>query len=180
VDDKIRENSHLYKSDSNCHAAFTAVCNDNGYVRMLERYDRNAGPSAKVVLLTNGSTTTDMAKLSCVPTFWTLDGLPTDPRYSFPTVALEGVFENQYTLEFGQGFPSKMGPVLPLSAVPGHQDASKYDLDFTIPHVKQRIKGVLEDMRKQKQQVNTRTTIFAVRTPKNTHPSFTFYDVCLG
>lgn len=69
MDDKIRENCHLYMSDSNCHAIFLAVCNDNGYVRMLERYDGNAGPSAKVVLLTNGSTTTDMAKLSYVSIF---------------------------------------------------------------------------------------------------------------
>ena len=64
VDDKIRENCHLYIADSSCHAVFLAVCNDNGYVRMLERYDGNPGASAKIVLLTNGSITQEMAKLS--------------------------------------------------------------------------------------------------------------------
>jgi hypothetical protein len=63
-------------------------------------------------------------------------------------------------LKIGQGSSRKMGPVLPLSAVPSYQDASKYDLDYTVRHIKQRIEGVLEDMRKQKQQANARTTIF--------------------
>lgn len=64
MDDKIRENCHLYMADSNCHTVFLAVCNDNGYVRMLERYEGNAIPGRKIVLLTNGSITPDMEKLS--------------------------------------------------------------------------------------------------------------------
>lgn len=63
VDDKIRENTHLYLADSNCHGVFLAICNDNGYVRMLERYNDNPIPSAKIVLLTNGNITAEMAKL---------------------------------------------------------------------------------------------------------------------
>ena len=63
MDDKIRENAHLYLADSNCHSAFLAICNDNGYVRMLERYNDNPIPSAKIVLLTNGNITAEMAQL---------------------------------------------------------------------------------------------------------------------
>jgi hypothetical protein len=66
VDDKIRENTHLYLADSNCHSVFLAVCNDNGYMRILERYNNNPIPAAKIVLLTNGGITPEMAKLSYV------------------------------------------------------------------------------------------------------------------
>lgn len=63
LDDKIGENTHLYLADSNCHSVFLAVCNENGYMRLLERYNNNPVPGAKIVLLTNGGITPEMAKL---------------------------------------------------------------------------------------------------------------------
>ena len=163
VDDKIRENTHLFLADSNCHSLFLGICNDNGYVRMLERYNNNPIPAAKIVLLTNGSITPEMAKLwyAAPDTHPEIHRDMTDGLPSFPKVQLNAVFHDFYAKKLKQGTSQKMGMVLDASKVQGFQTASDYDLNYTKPSVRNRTNNTLNQMRQDKQKKASKPAIFA-------------------
>ncbi|OQV09163.1 hypothetical protein CLAIMM_13323 [Cladophialophora immunda] len=70
VDDKIRENFHLYLSTPNCHAIFLAACLDNGFARMLEQYSDHPMARQKIVLVSPGYVALEIQKLALNVVEW--------------------------------------------------------------------------------------------------------------
>ena len=75
ADHKIHENFELFLADPTCKAVFLAVCNDNGYVRVLEPYQFDPIAQKKVILVTAGGMTSEYRKLTASYRFLELPGV---------------------------------------------------------------------------------------------------------
>ena len=60
---RTTENFNLYVSNPYCFKTFLAICNDNGYVRMLEPYQNLELARSKIVLISNGLVEREYANL---------------------------------------------------------------------------------------------------------------------
>lgn len=97
------ENAHLYIADRNCHAVFLAVCHDNGFARLLERYQDNPIAQAKILLVDAGVVAREIAELR-----------------GFNYVSLDGVFEEMHGPNQARS-KRKRGLPLPQTALPPAQ-----------------------------------------------------------
>ncbi|KEF58787.1 uncharacterized protein A1O9_03630 [Exophiala aquamarina CBS 119918] len=70
VDDKIREHFHLFLSQPNCYAVFLAVCFDNGFARMLERYVDHPSIREKIILVSSGYKALEIGELPLNTVIW--------------------------------------------------------------------------------------------------------------